>query len=166
MKTILLVFSIVLIICGIAILSISYSDNNFNKNGKFIFGGIIIGLGIIILSFTIYLFLKKQKNTTFCGNENYLPNGYKKFGTNYECLKKGIGTGIIVTENKIKNGDTSIRNKVLKKSKKGKKYCGTQSITPDGYRKKGDRYTCLKKGYGLGMMLTKQKFFPSNHNLK
>jgi len=65
---------------------------------------------------------------------------------------------------KIKNGDTSIRNKVLKRSKKGKKYCGTQDTVPPGYRKRGDRYSCLKKGYGLGMMITKEKYFPSNHN--
>ena len=164
MKMLLLIFSLVLIIFGIVILSISYSDIEFNHKGKYILGCIIIGTGTIILIFCLYLFLKKRKNTTFCGRENYLPQGYNTFGTNYQCLKKGIGTGIAITENKIKNGDTSIRNKNLRRSRKGKKYCGTRDVLPDGYRKRGDRYSCLKKGYGLGMMLTKEKYFPSNHN--
>jgi len=164
MKILLLIFSLFLIIVGIVILCLTYSDFDFNTQGKYILGGVILGLGGVLLSITIYLFWKRKKNTTFCGQENYLPNGYKTFGTNYQCLKKGIGTGIAVTENQIKNGDTSIRNKVLKRSKKGKKYCGTKDTVPPGYRKRGDRYSCLKKGYGLGMMLTKEKYFPSNHN--
>jgi hypothetical protein len=164
MKILLLIFSLFLIVVGIVILCLTYSDFDFNTQGKYILGGVILGMGGIALSITIYLFWKRRKNTTFCGRENYLPNGYKTFGTNYQCLRKGIGTGIAVTENQIKNGDTSIRNKVLKKSKKGKNYCGTQDTLPEGYRKRGDRYSCLKKGYGLGMMLTKEKYFPSNHN--
>jgi hypothetical protein len=164
MKILLLIFSLVLVVFGIVILSITYSDYDFNTSGKYILGGVVLGMGGIILAISIYLFWKRRKNTTFCGNENYLPNGYKTFGTNYECMKKGIGIGIVETENQIKNGNTSIRNKVLKKSKKGKKYCGTQTQIPEGYRKRGDRYSCLKKGYGVGMMITKEKYFPSNHN--
>ena len=162
MRILLLIFSLVLIVIGIIILSIPYSDVDFDTSGKYILGGVVLGLGSVIISITIYLFLKRRKNTTFCGKGKYLPYGYKTFGTNYQCLKKGIGTGIVITEDKIANGDTSISQMVLKKSKKGKKYCGTGNTVPPGYRKKGDRYSCLKKGYGVGMIMTKEKYFPSN----
>ena len=164
MKILLLICSLVLIVVGIIILSMPYSDIDFDTSGKYILGGVLLGLGSIILSIYVYLFFKRKKNTTFCGKGKYLPNGYKTFGTNYECLKKGIGTGIAITQNKIANGDTAIRNVVLKKSKKGQKYCGTNSTVPPGYRKRGDRYSCLKKGYGVGMIMTKQKYFPPISN--
>ena len=162
MKIFLLIFSLILIVVGVVILSIPYSDTDFNTSGKYILGGIILGFGFVIMSITTYLFLKRKKNTTFCGKGKNLPNGYKTFGTNYQCLKKGIGTAIVITENKIANGDTSISQIVPKQSKKGKKYCGTRNTVPPGYRKRGDRYSCLKKGYGVGMIMTKEKYFPSN----
>lgn len=157
-KTFTLFFSFFFLFCGIVMMCVSFSDEKFDKSGKFILGGILIG----ICSIAIFLmfFFRRKKNTTFCGKGKILPNGYETFGTNYQCFKKGIGTGIAMTENKIKNGDTFVQYKKLKKNKP-KRYCGISSTLPPGYEKRGNRYSCLKKGYGVGMMMTKEKYFPN-----
>ena len=36
-------------------------------------------------------------------------------------------------------------------------YCGTRDILPDGYDNLGNRYNCLKKGYGVGRGILKDK---------
>jgi len=38
-----------------------------------------------------------------------------------------------------------------------KMYCGTRDILPDGYDNLGNRYNCLKKGYGVGRGILKDK---------
>ena len=73
-------------------------------------------------------------------------------------MKKGIGTGIAITEEQIKNGDTSIRNKRLRR-KRIKNIVEIKTELPEDYDRVGNRYDCLKKGYGLGMMMTKNKYF-------
>lgn len=34
-----------------------------------------------------------RPDRSYCGNANVLPNGYARFGTKYECLRKGVGIG-------------------------------------------------------------------------
>ena len=153
MNLIILIISLLIILSGLLILFL------INDENKYIFGGILILLGLILLIFTIIKIFRRKKNPEkFCGSSRILPEGYKSFGTNYDCLKKGIGTGIAVTEEQIKNGDTSIRNKRLRR-KRIKKYCGNQTDLPENYDRLGNRYDCLKKGYGVGMMMTKNKYF-------
>jgi hypothetical protein len=36
-------------------------------------------------------------------------------------------------------------------------YCGNREILPDGYANFGNRYNCLKKGYGVGRGILKDK---------
>jgi len=36
-------------------------------------------------------------------------------------------------------------------------YCGTREMLPDGYDDFGNRYDCLKKGYGVGRGILKDK---------
>lgn len=36
-------------------------------------------------------------------------------------------------------------------------YCGTRDMLPDGYNNFGNRYDCLKKGYGVGRGILKDK---------
>ena len=85
-----------------------------------------------------------------------MPKGYTEFGTNYDCLRKGVGAGIAVTEDKIqKTGQIRIKHI---KPKKKKKYCGKKQKLPQNYDKKGNRYDCLKKGFGIGIMVTNQKY--------
>lgn len=153
MNLIILIISLLIILSGLLILFL------INDEKKYIFGGILIFLGLFLLIFTIIKFFRRKKiPEKFCGSSRILPEGYKSFGTNYDCLKKGIGTGIAVTEEQIKNGDTSIRNKRLRR-KRIKKYCGNQTDLPENYDRLGNRYDCLKKGYGVGMMMTKNKYF-------
>ena len=93
---------------------------------------------------------------SYCGTDNVLPKGYTEFGTNYDCLRKGVGAGIAVTEDKIqKTGQIRIKQV---KPKKKKKYCGKKQTLPQNFDKKGNRYDCLKKGFGIGIMVTNQKY--------
>lgn len=39
----------------------------------------------------------------YCGTDLLLPDGYSRYGTRYECLKKGIGVGLLIAEEKLKN---------------------------------------------------------------
>ena len=41
------------------------------------------------------------KPKSYCGDGNVLPDGYDKFGTPYECLKKGVGIGFVIDKKKI-----------------------------------------------------------------
>lgn len=34
---------------------------------------------------------KKKKEKIYCGNDLLLPDGYDRFATRYECLKRGFG---------------------------------------------------------------------------
>lgn len=56
-----------------------------------------------------------KKPKIFCGNRT-LPNGYTRYGTRFECLRKGIGGAISVESKKYnKNGE-----KEYKEEKEGK----------------------------------------------
>jgi hypothetical protein len=36
-----------------------------------------------------------RKGKLYCGNSEELPKGYKRFGTRFECLKKGYGSALV-----------------------------------------------------------------------
>ena len=61
----LLIFSLILIVVGVVILSIPYSDTDFDTSGKYILGGVILSFGIVIISIITYLFLKRRKIQLF-----------------------------------------------------------------------------------------------------
>lgn len=85
----------------------------------------------------------------YCG-KNILRK--ENFGTNYECLKKGIKIG----EEKTKdNYEIYLKNEDLQKS-----YCGKDEKLPNGYDKFGELPECLSKGFGIG------KFKNLRNNLK
>ena len=65
-------------------------------------------------------------------------------GTNYECMRKGIGIGSRV---KLKG-----RPPKYEKETYSKVYCGERARAPRGKRK-GDLYTCFKKGFLIGKNL-------------
>jgi len=44
----------------------------------------------------------RPKKKYYCGNKRRLPDGYDDFGTPYQCLCKGVGTGIYIVGSKRK----------------------------------------------------------------
>ncbi len=79
----------------------------------------------------------------YCGN-NYNDKRLKKkgwrIGTNYECLRKGIGVGKNLPPYKEKYNPIDRR----------KFYCGKKRRAPSGYFAKGSPSKCLQIGIGVG----------------
>jgi hypothetical protein len=76
----------------------------------------------------------------YCGNNYYEAIG-KYLGTPYECLKKGVGAGLV--------GDLSNFNPNYRAIIPNDKYCGMTNV-PQGMIQ-GTRTECLSKGYGIGL---------------
>ena len=83
---------------------------------------------------------------TYCGNNlNFtgLINGTHALGTNYQCLRKGIGVGRNLPYDE---SYSQPYNPVDDR----KFYCGNNPILPDGYYAIGSPSKCLAIGVGLG----------------
>jgi len=82
----------------------------------------------------------------YCGNnQNHskIVNGTHRFGTNYECLRKGIGTGRHMAY------DPEFNNQYNPLDDR-KFYCGNNQNLPNGYFGVGSPSKCLQIGIGLG----------------
>jgi hypothetical protein len=44
-----------------------------------------------------------DRERVYCGEKDPIPREYARRGTSYECLKKGIGTGVCQVYKKFKN---------------------------------------------------------------
>ena len=47
--------------------------------------------------------MPKRKEKKYCGDQDEIPDGYDRRGSRYECLKKGIGTGLYLLNKKKKS---------------------------------------------------------------
>ena len=83
--------------------------------------------------------------TFYCGNKDIHPHTFTRLGNRYECFKKGVGLGLHLPPSKSKKRFCLVYNK-----KKSKIFCGTKINLPQGYKKFGTRYECLRKGVGVG----------------
>lgn len=72
----------------------------------------------------------------YCGNNALKENS----GTNYSCMRKGIGVGLHKNSFDV----------YLKKTNKPKIYCGDKPILPTDAIL-GNLSDCLRKGVGVGM---------------
>jgi hypothetical protein len=78
----------------------------------------------------------------YCGTSNILPAGFNRLGNSLECLQKGFGacryTG--------KLGSKHAQSLPLDPTRP-RKFCGLGPLPP-GFPTRGNRFECLKKGYG------------------
>jgi hypothetical protein len=84
----------------------------------------------------------------YCGNNKNDPkllNGFSTVGTNYKCLKKGIGIGSRLPYDPLYS---NVYNPIDKR----KFYCGTNKKAPSNYFAKGSPSICLRTGVGLGKL--------------
>jgi hypothetical protein len=89
----------------------------------------------------------------YCGNNSLHPdllNGTKIMGTKYECLKKGIGTGL----NAPFDSNYTLPYQAIDDRKI---YCGNQAVLPPGYDIMGNAPQCLQKGVGIGKVQRAQQ---------
>ena len=84
----------------------------------------------------------------YCGN-NALKAGVR-FGTRYECLKKGIGVGIHAPVDPEYNGPYEPIDKT-------RIYCGTKKRLPGNYDRMGSPTDCLRKGVGIGKRISAKR---------
>jgi hypothetical protein len=97
----------------------------------------------------------RKNHKKYCGNNALSPHliengGNKILGTNYECLKTGIGFGIhapldmdFINYQAIDPPDNI--------------YCGDKTPLPDRYDAFGKRSSCLRKGVGQGKRIALQR---------
>lgn len=88
----------------------------------------------------------------YCGDDLVLPENYDVFGTRYKCLRKGIGTGMVLSD--------SQRNAFLARQRPPnteRVYCGNNYQVPDGFDRNGTLLECFKKGVGTGLGMPQPK---------
>ena len=78
----------------------------------------------------------------YCGNNFYDSVG-KTIGTPYQCLKKGIGTGL--------HASLQTYNPRYAPIDQTNKFCGDSQVPPGMVR--GSRADCFRKGYGTGLRI-------------
>ena len=99
---------------------------------------------------------RSRKNyPKYCGNNALSPfliqnGGNKILGTNYECLKTGIGYGIHAPL------DMDFINYIAI-DQPDNIYCGDKTPLPDKYDAFGKRSSCLRKGVGQGKRIALQR---------
>ena len=95
-----------------------------------------------------------MKRNIYCGNNLLSPSliqngGDCRLGTNYQCLKKGIGHGL----------HSPIDLEFLNYEPidpPEKIYCGNPPL-PDRYERFARRHNCLQKGIGIGKRIRLQR---------
>jgi hypothetical protein len=99
----------------------------------------------------------------YCGNNALHPdllNGTKRMGTRYECMRKGVGTGLNLPYDEEFNNDYEpIDDRKI--------FCGDRNILPEGYDRFGNAPQCLQKGVGIGKKIKVQRGIrnlPSSNN--
>ena len=91
---------------------------------------------------------KKKRSCTYCGNNLLSPllqanGGDCILGTNYQCLRKGIGYGMYSPiDLEFINYEPIDPPENI--------YCGDKTPLPDKYERFGRRSSCLRKGVGIG----------------
>jgi hypothetical protein len=56
---------------------------------------------------------RERKPKLYCGDKEILPQGYAGFGTRYQCLRKGVGTGMMMDSKKQEAFKQNVRPRVL-----------------------------------------------------
>nr|UOX61087.1 MAG: hypothetical protein DiTV3a_F13ORF2 [Diabrotica toursvirus 3a] len=74
----------------------------------------------------------------YCG-DNFL---HENKGTNYQCLRRGIGIGNNQDNLEVYLSDPE---QIIEKV-----YCGTAEVLPRSYSRFGRRSECMRKGVGVG----------------
>lgn len=88
----------------------------------------------------------------YCGDNPVLPEGYDTMGTRYRCLKKGIGAGMMLPDER--------RDEFLARPRPPpgpRIYCGNEAVLPAGYARFGLKSECLRKGVGTGLAMSTEK---------
>ena len=98
---------------------------------------------------------RRARQCTYCGNNLLSPlleanGGDCIIGTNYQCLKKGIGYGIHspIDLDFINYEPIDPPENI---------YCGDKRPLPDEYERFGRRSSCLRKGVGIGKKIKIQR---------
>jgi hypothetical protein len=84
----------------------------------------------------------------YCGDDLLLPDEYDVMGSRFQCLRKGIGTGMMLPD--------AHRVAFLARPRVPspvRTYCGNAPVLPPAYTRFGTNSECLKKGIGVGLAM-------------
>lgn len=107
-------------------------------------------------------FKETREQVTYCGvDPTILPFGYDSQGTRQSCLRKGVGIGIMMSGQERTDAQMRLKNKPHDPTEP-KIYCGggisnDPNLLPEGYARFGTRPECLRKGVGVGLMLSDEE---------
>ena len=143
----------------VLLLIVSIYVKNFWLGVACIIGLILYGVYYFFLRKTIvkFLFRDDEENIEehpeiYCGDDLILPENYDLFGTRYKCLRKGIGTGMVLSNTQ--------RDAFLARQRTPnpeRVYCGDNAQTPQGFNRNGTLLECFKKGVGTGLGMPQEK---------
>jgi hypothetical protein len=103
-------------------------------------------------------------NNIYCGSNRLNPQlvgngGIKTIGTRHQCLRKGVGQGLIMPV------DPSY-NDPYQPIDPRQFYCGDNPVLPAGYDANGTIQQCLSKGIGIGRRQLAQQAIANGTNWK
>lgn len=96
-------------------------------------------------------FPEREEKLLYCGDDMLLPEFYTDFGTRNQCLKKGVGIGMVIPDKRR----IHMVNKPQTKPK-STLYCGDGEL-PANYTGYDTRNGCLKRGVGIGIRSPEDK---------
>ena len=86
----------------------------------------------------------------YCGDSLLLPDEYDVYGSRFQCLKKGVGIGMGMSDAKVME---ALARPPPEIGPRENVYCGNAAVLPDGYNRFGSRHRCLQKGVGAGIRM-------------
>jgi len=73
-----------------------------------------------------------KKEKFYCGDDDDIPKKYKRRGSRYECLRKGVGVGLYVLGNGKKKSKKKSEKQLLKEEKRKDK--GKDKLTKKEFK--------------------------------
>ena len=90
----------------------------------------------------------------YCGEQPVPPPDYDVMGTRNKCLRKGVGVGMNMPDDKVAEFLRKPRDRLPPSARL---YCGDKQDLPDGYDGFGTKQQCMRKGVGIGMAMPAEK---------
>lgn len=97
-------------------------------------------------------YIQRGQVDVYCGDSLILPDDYDVMGTRNQCLKKGIGVGMGMSDQQV--------NEIIAKPPRvqtERLYCGNNEALSEGYTRFGTNYECMKIGVGVGARMPEEK---------
>ncbi len=119
----------------------------------FLFYFFIFGWNEMKENFFTFHFLHDAANIAanpevYCGDTLPIPDEYDILGNRFQCLRKGIGAGMM-----LPNAQRTAFLARPRVPSPVRVYCGNAPALPPAYTRFGTNSECLRKGFGVGLAM-------------